>query len=165
MIEYLHKQHYLNVVDVKPAFPKYAISIMEADVNLEFDTPLDYKPNPQSDPVSAVVPANTSLPSVVGTPPKTQEIKKEPVKSTFQAFSGEGYSLKKSTPPSNPNTSIRPTNSENIKKLPTSVPNTKSSTKKRVVDEDSDSEPSDEEDNKKFKPFGGTGYTLSGKKS
>jgi len=132
-IEYNKIYYDIAVIEVKPQNPSGAISIVEADINLEFAPPLDY--------------VEKSSPSIPQDIPKSiskwekQEDEEDP--SKFRPFSGTGYSLKSPSGKSN-----------NGFNTISSSPSYK--TKK----EDSDSDEDDNSTKKSFQPFQGTGNRL-----
>jgi len=129
-LEYNKKNYYLSIIEVRPAQPYRAISIIETDVEVDFAPPLDSQ--------ESIVKPQPTLPQEIKTPP--QDIKAESFGSSaspnFKAFTGSGYTL------SGKPLSASPSLSNNISK------------KKEEEEYDSDS------DSESFKPFSGSGQKL-----
>jgi len=85
LIEYNHRNFYLNIIEVKPAVPYHAISIVETDVNLEFAPPLDESKGNTVTPAMDAKPLSKQL--------QEETVDNKDSISGFKAFTGQGYTL------------------------------------------------------------------------
>jgi len=85
LIEYNHRNFYLNIIEVKPAVPYHAISIVETDVNLEFAPPLDESKGNTVTPAMDARPLSKQL--------QEETVDNKDSISGFKAFTGQGYTL------------------------------------------------------------------------
>eukprot|EP01117_Protostelium_nocturnum_P003558 TRINITY_DN1468_c0_g1_i4.p1 TRINITY_DN1468_c0_g1~~TRINITY_DN1468_c0_g1_i4.p1 ORF type:complete len:153 (-),score=51.89 TRINITY_DN1468_c0_g1_i4:134-592(-) len=137
VIEYMKKDHYLTVLEIKPNIPQMkAISIIETDLIVDFAPAADAPPEEVRK-----VESKTEEPASAGQKLLTKGSHRleadEQETSTFKPFAGNSYSLKSKPQATKHN-----------------------STKK----EDSDSDSEEEENAKpKFVAFGGQGFSLKKK--
>ncbi|EGC29230.1 hypothetical protein DICPUDRAFT_51398 [Dictyostelium purpureum] len=157
MIDYNNNKYYLKVVEIKPA---NAISIIEADVSVDFAPPMDAKESQNPTPSSSQ-PASKGLTFGSGSSaPKLIPGKKKKDDSDsdsdsdseepkFKAFGGSGARLDgkiSSSPKTSSPTSTTPTNTSYMNKAAPNNNNNNNSTN------------SDNSD--RFKSFSGKGYSL-----
>jgi len=132
-LEYNKKNYYLSIIEVRPAQPYKAISIIETDVEVDFAPPLDQVQNTS---VSTKEEETKTQPQDIQQSQGQTTVLTPP---SFQAFSGSGFTLsgKLSASPSSPNGYPKKLEQEG-----------------EEYDTDSDEE--------SFKPFQGSGQKLKG---
>jgi len=171
-IEHNKKKYSFNIVEVKPETGNgKAISIVETDVSFEFDKPLDSLEEELTKPQSTTPVTTTQALSPMESGNKTapKDIPSNNSSNTTTAssppvFHGTGYTLKGTSKPTSPSSSLvtSPTTLSKAPQQSTSTSSSSSTTKKPVYDSDPDSEDEDEKKNKKFSAFQGKGYSLKG---
>jgi len=161
-IHHSGKDYFLNVTQVKPFNVFNAIAILDIDLTIDFEPPLDYVEPSKPQPVSISEPSvsQTTRSEDNNKPPIAESPSTSPSKEEkkFAAFTGQGYSL--SSPTNSPPKFANPSQSSSLSISPSKASPPKS---KLVQSAGSDSEDdSDRESSKtrKFKAFSGKGYSL-----
>jgi ubiquitin fusion degradation protein 1 len=166
MINYNNQNYLIDITEVAtPSGQCNAVSIVETDVSVEFERPLDMPPSPVK-----TAPPQDVFNVPVPTKKKKKEEQKEEVKEEpkFHAFAGSGRRLDgrtvklATTPPSNSPIQNRtaPTTTQPPSKNDNGGMVFGSSGKKSTTTTDKKTETKTDEKDAKFKAFAGTGRSL-----
>lgn len=151
------KDYFLNVTQVKPFNVFNAVAILDVDLTIDFEPPLDYvepsKPQPVSIPHPSVSQPISSEENNKPTKPSPSTSPSKDEKK-FAAFSGQGYSLSGSK---SSDSSISSSSQMSVSPSKLSAPKSKPIS---TVDSDSEEDDSEDSNSRKFKAFSGKGYSL-----